>query len=109
MVSTSHLAYLSSSLADAFYQQHLVLNLSQLNTEATQLHLEVDTSKIFNVALFVPATDVTGMIHADSASPWVVLHKRTVTESLSGTVWQLPVAASYLNTGKAQLSSYALW
>ena len=44
MISTSHLAHLGSSLANAFYLQHLVLNLSQLNTEAAQLHLEVDTS-----------------------------------------------------------------
>ena len=49
------------------------------------------------------------MIHTDTASPWVVLHKRTVTESLGGTVWQLPVATSYLNTCKAQLSGYTLW
>ena len=108
MVNASHLSHLGSSLTDAVRLQHLVLYLSQLYAEASQLHLEVNTSQIFYVALFVPTADVASMIHADTASPRVVLYKRTVTESLCRTLRQLPVAASHLNASKAQLSCHAL-
>ena len=100
MVNASHFAHLGSSLTDAVLLQHLVLYLSQFYAETTQLHLEVDTSQIFNVALFVPTADVTSMVHTDTPSPRVVLYKRTVAEGLCGTLWQLPVATSHLYAGE---------
>ena len=85
MVGSAHLSNFSSSLPDAINDQYLVLNFAQLDTEATQLHLEVDTSQILNIALLVPTAYITSMVHAYGAVVCIVLDKRTVTECLCRT------------------------
>ena len=81
-----------------------LLNLTKLYTEATKLDLCVDTADVLQFAIFIPATEVTGMIHADFPLPLVFLDERTVDERLFRTLRQTPVATSYLNTCEAELA-----
>ena len=77
-------------------------NLTQLNTEATQLHLVVDSSHVLYLAFAIVFHEVAGMVHLS-------LHKRTVNELLCGEVFALPVATGNLRTCHAQLTGNTLW
>ena len=105
---THHLAYLGSSLADALDVQGFALNLAQLDTEAAQFHLGVNTSHILYLALLIPPTEVASMVHADRTAPTVFLHKWTIDKGLSRAFGQSPITATNLHTSKAQLTSHPL-
>ena len=51
-------------LADTLKRQDPVFDFSQLDAEAAQLHLIVDTAEIFHLAILVPAYQVAGAIGA---------------------------------------------
>ena len=109
MLVAQHLAYLGSSLTDTLDIQGLALYLSQFDTEATQLHLGIDTAHILYLSVVIPTAEVAGVVHAYRTPPAVLFHKRTINKRLSCALRQSPIAATYLHTCKTQLASHTLW
>ena len=97
MLRTTGLTNLGSNSLDAFDKRCLILNLTQLDTEATQFHLIVDTTKELQLALFVPTSKVASVVNLHS--------ERSNGELLLGQVFTLPIAIGHLGTAQTQLTS----
>ena len=109
MLVAHHFAHLGSSLTDSTDIQSLAFYFAKLDAEAAQLHLRVDTAHILYLAILIPAAEVACVVHADRTSPTVFFDERTIDKRLCRALGQSPVAATYLNAGKAEFTRHALW
>ena len=90
------LTNLGSYSLDAFDTRCLILDLTQLDTEAAQLNLIVNTTQELQLTLFVPTSKVASVVHLHS--------ERSNGELLLGQVFTLPIAICHLGTAQAQLT-----
>ena len=105
IVKTERLAvlHLGGDLLDAVKLVGTALNLTKLDAETAQLHLEVDTTQELQIAAVIVANKVARMIDLHRAAT-----NSDLAEFLGRQLRTVPVALGHLRTGHTQLAHSAL-
>ena len=101
MLNTTNLLDLYALHVHTFILTDERLYFSQLDAESAQLHLVVDTTHVFQVAIAVVAHQIASMIYLDL---FAVNHD--VREFLCRQVLAFPIASSHLRTSHTQLTCH---
>ncbi|CAB4935685.1 unannotated protein [freshwater metagenome] len=89
----------SDCLGDGLRAQQHRFDLGKLDTQTTQLHLEVGTADVLEFAVGAPTNQVAGAVET-----FTRLAERIGDEAIGGEIAAADIAASELNSGQVQLA-----
>ncbi|NQE66514.1 hypothetical protein NG2371_00962 [Nocardia gamkensis] len=92
-------AHHDDRLGDFFQAGQRLLDLTQLDTQTTQLHLEISTAQILQFTVLAPRHQVTGAVHPRTRLPVRIRH-----EPVGGQVGTRDVTPCELDARQIQLT-----